>query len=186
MQSPVDPCFVPSPSSQSAERGRIILRDGSAAVVSIARPGDRDALRDFFEHLSPESRQRRFSSIAPLDPGLIASFCDDFNPRSALTLVVRRSGKDGPGIIATGTYVAKNQGTAEVAFAVEDASQNKGIATLLLKQLARLAAPTGFTHFSAVTDADNRPMQHVLRDSGFLVEERLQGNQIEMELSVAP
>lgn len=186
MQPPVHPRFLPPPFGDSAECGCVILRDGRAAVVSIAQPEDREALRDFFERLSPESRRRRFSSIAPPDPGLIALFCNGSDPRSALTLVVRSSGKDGPSIIAAGSYVAKNQRTAEVALAVEDAFQNKGLATLLLKRLARLAVPNGFTHFWAVTDIDNRPMQRVLRESGFFVEGRLQGAQIEMDLSVVP
>jgi len=103
-----------------------------------------------------------------------------------LTLVVSSCGKDGPSIIATGSYIAQDKRTAEVAFAVEDAFQGKGLGTLLLMWLARLAVRNGFTHLWAVTHVDNRPMQHVLRESGFFVEERLQGAQIEMDLSVVP
>jgi acetate---CoA ligase (ADP-forming) len=170
----------------SAECGRVILRDSRAAAVRIARPEDREALRDFFERLSPESRRRRFGSMAPPGPGLIALLCNDSDPRSALTLVAGSSGKNVPSVIATGSYVAKDKRTVEVALAVADAFQGKGLGTLLLKRLTRLAVRNGFTHIWAVTHVDNRPMQHVLRESGLFVEERLQGDQIEMDLSVVP
>ena len=186
MQTLVHPCCVPSPYDDSAGCGRVTLRDGRAAVVRIARPEDREALRDFFERLSPESRRRRFCSLAPPGSGLIALLCNDSDPRSALTLVVNSNGKNVPSIIATGSYVAKDKRTVEVALAVADAFQGKGLGTLLLKRLAHLAMLNGFTHFWAVTHIDNRPMQHVLRESGFCVEERLQGDQIEMDLSVVP
>jgi len=54
----------------------LTLRDGSTVQVHVAGPGDREALADFFGRLSPESRQRRFLSLALPRPDLIASLCD--------------------------------------------------------------------------------------------------------------
>ena len=42
--------------------GRLILRDGSTATIRPSKQEDRDALRAFFAHLSPESRRMRFFS----------------------------------------------------------------------------------------------------------------------------
>ena len=88
--------------------------------------------------------------------------------------------------MATGSYLATKSGTAEVAFAVEDALQGKGLGTLLLERLALLAVRHGFTHFWAVTHADNQAMREVFRESGFTDQERLEGSEIEVDLSVIP
>jgi len=57
---------------------------------------------------------------------------------------------------------------------------------LLLERLALLAVRHGFTRFWAVTHADNQPMRHVFRDSGFDVREQLDQSEIEIDLSVVP
>ena len=186
MQRPVRPRFVPTPYQDTAESGRLILRDGSTAFVRIARPEDREALHAFFEHLSLEARRRRFFSASPPHPELIASLCDSSDPHSVLTLLVTRTRQGEPRIVGTGSYLAKDERTAEVAFAVDDALQGKGLGTLLLERLALLAARNGFTRFWAVTHADNQAMRDVFRESGFAVEERLEAGDIEVNLSVVP
>src|SRR5262249_46044468 len=105
----------------------LTLRDGTTAQVRIAGPQDRQALRDFFGRLSPESRRRRFSSWSLPSPELIATLCASSDPRSGLTLVATRTQDTGPRIIATGSYLARDDKTAEVALAVEDAFQGKGL-----------------------------------------------------------
>lgn len=155
-------------------------------VVRVARPKDQTALKDFFNCLSPESRRRRFASTAPPSPEIIASLCNDSDPHTSLTLVIRDDAADEPRIIATATYAAHHQRTAEVAFAVEDAYQNKGLGTLLFRRLARSALRNGFTHLWAFTQIDNRSMQHILREAGYPVQESLRGTELEMDLSLVP
>jgi acetyl coenzyme A synthetase (ADP forming)-like protein len=182
----VHPRYVPPPYQDAAESGRLLLRDGTIAEIRLARPEDQDAMRAFFERLSPDSRRRRFFAMVTPGPELIACLCTSANPRSALTLVVTRTGEDGPSLIATGSYHARDEQTAEVAFAVDDALHGKGLGTLLLERLALLAVRHGFTRFWAVTHADNRPMLDVFRESGFEVHEKLEGSDIEVDLSVIP
>jgi acetyl coenzyme A synthetase (ADP forming)-like protein len=186
MRTPVHPRYVPQPTQDAPESGRLLLRDGTIAEIRLARPEDCDAMRAFFEQLSPESRRRRFFAMATPRPELVASLCDNANPRSTLTLVVTRTLQDGPSMVATGSYHARDEQTAEVAFAVDDAFHGKGLGTLLLERLALLAVRHGFTRFWAVTHADNRPMLDVFRESGFDVHEKLEGSDIEVDLSVIP
>jgi acetyl coenzyme A synthetase (ADP forming)-like protein len=186
MSETVKPRFVPTPYQDAAESGRLILRDGSTAYVRLARPEDTDALSAFFDHCSPETRRRRFFSASRPGPDLVASHCDNSNPAATLTLLVTRTREGAPVIVATGSYFAKDERTAEVAFAVDDAFHGKGLGTLLLERLALLAARHGFTRFWAVTHTDNRPMREVFRESGFEVEERLEAGDIEVNLSVVP
>ena len=51
---------------------RLVLRDGSTAGVRRASPSDRDAMRRFFDELSPNSRRLRFLGSAAASDDLIA------------------------------------------------------------------------------------------------------------------
>src|ERR1700722_19850226 len=74
-------------------------------------------------------------------------------------------------MIAVGRYERLEGGNeAEVAVAVADDQQRRGLATLMLRYLASYAHGQGITRLSAVTLAENRPMLEVLRAGGFLRE----------------
>jgi GNAT superfamily N-acetyltransferase len=94
--------------------------------------------------------------------------------------MVIRTHKRQSQIIATASYLAKDQQTAEVAFAVDDAFQHQGLGTFLLRHLASLAVPNGFIRCWA----DNQVMRNVFRESGFAWEERAQGTNVEVYLSL--
>jgi succinyl-CoA synthetase alpha subunit len=79
-----------------------------------------------------------------------------------------------------------NATTAEVAFAVDDHFQGKGIATLMLERLAAMAAGNGFRWFQATTLFENRQMIEVFRDSGFEVRSKSADGMIDVRLSVTP
>ncbi|HYV36363.1 MAG TPA: GNAT family N-acetyltransferase, partial [Gemmataceae bacterium] len=162
------------------------LRDGTSVQFRAAGLEDLDALCDFFARLSPESRHRRFSSLSAPRPELIGSLCDSSNARSKLTLLATRSLNGDSRIIATGSYLAKNPTTAEVAFAVDDSYQGKGLGTLLLERLALLAVQNGFTHFWALTHSENKSMRDVFRESGFAVAEKLDRGEVEVDLAIIP
>ena len=184
--TPVRPLYVPPPYQDSAESGRLILRDGTTAAIRPAQPGDRDLLQAFFNRLSTESRWRRFFSMAGPAMKVVDSLCDSSEPRSRLTLVVLRTIEGAPRIIATGTYVARDQGTAEVAIAVDDDLHGRGLGTLLLERLALLAVRNGFSRLWAVTQADNLPMLEVLESSGFPARKKHDSGYVEIDLSVQP
>ena len=61
---------------------------------------------------------------------------------------------------------------AEVAFAVADEHQGRGLATLLLEYLATYAATEGISRFSADTLIDNQRMLEVFQAAGFRRESR--------------
>src|SRR4249920_1657153 len=96
--------FLPPTYQDSAESGRLILRDGSSAFIRPSEPEDHDALREFFHQLSPESRRSRFFSAAEPAESLLARQCDSSDPRSQLTLIVSRVVEGASRIIATGSY----------------------------------------------------------------------------------
>jgi acyl-CoA synthetase (NDP forming)/N-acetylglutamate synthase-like GNAT family acetyltransferase len=178
--------FLPPTYQDSAESGRLILRDGSTAFIRLSEPGDRDALREFFHQLSPVSKRRRFFSSADPAEALLERQCDSSNPRSQLTLIVSRIIADVSRIIATGSYVARDETTAEVAFAVDDEFQGKGLGGLLLERLALLAARHGFVRFWALTRVENRLMLETFRQSGFPIHSKVEDECVEVDFSIAP
>ena len=182
----VHPIYLPAPYQDSAESGRLILRDGTTAIIRIAQPGDREALRAFFDHLSPESKQKRFFSLATPRPEWIDLLCNPANPHQQLSLIVLRVAGGTSRVIATGSYMTGKGGVAEVALAVDDAFHGKGLGSLLLERLAMLAVKHGITEFWAVTHMDNRPMLEVFHRSGFQVRETLDHGYVQLTFSVLP
>ena len=182
----IHPRYLPVPYQDSAEAGRLILRDGTTATVRLARPRDRELMTGFFNRLSKDSRQRRFFSTAEPSAKLIDAFCDDSDPRKRLCLIVTRASGDRSRIIASANYMAHGEATAEIALAVDDAFQGKGIGPLLLERLAVLAVRNGFRRFWAITRPDNRPMLDVFRKSGFECRSRVDHGDVEIDLSVMP
>src|SRR5450756_2341976 len=178
--------FLPPTYQDSAESGRLILRDGSTAFIRLSEPGDLDAMREFFHQLSPESKRRRFFSAADPAESLLTRQCDSSNPRAQLTLIVSRVVEGTSRIIATGSYIARDEASAEVAFAVDDEFQGKGLGGLLLERLALLAARHGFVRFWALTRLGNQMMLETFRQSGFPIHSKIEDESVEIDLSVAP
>lgn len=179
--------LYPPPSYQDwVESGRLILRDGTAASIRVTTPADRERLRGFFSEVSPETLQQHFLSVSPPSQQLIDVFCDSSDPSKALTLVVTRRSENNEQIVAAGSYISLGNNTAEVAFAVDDALQGKGVGSQLLERLSVIAVRSGFVRFRALTRIDNRKMIDVFRHSGFEVSERLDSGFDEIAFAVAP
>ncbi|HAM41357.1 MAG TPA: GNAT family N-acetyltransferase [Candidatus Omnitrophica bacterium] len=186
MQANVRPVYLAPPYQDAAEAGRLILRDGTTAIVRLAQPEDQPMLSAFFSRLSPESRARRFASATPPSENLILDLCNPSDRDRCLTLLVLRTVQGQPHVIATGSYLMAPQGPAELSLTVEDAFQGKGIGTLLFERLALLAVRHGLRRLWAMTDAENLPMIDILRHSGFVLHERRDDGHVEVDFSVVP
>jgi acyl-CoA synthetase (NDP forming)/GNAT superfamily N-acetyltransferase len=155
------------PALQGSTADRLILRDGSVALVRRAKPDDRETLQEFFHRLAPESRRNRFFTVSEPPDALVKQFCESADPGQRLTLIAFRGQTDALQAIAVASYAATGPKVAEVAFAVADGMHGKGLGTALLEQLAAIATANGFDAFEATTLADNLEMLEVFRDSGF-------------------
>jgi len=183
----VRPLYIPPPPrSDQAESGWLILRDGTTADIRVASAADTALMQQFVDRLSPESKRHRFFSESIPPTHIIAGLCDASHPGSQLTLIVLRMRESSLGIIAAGSYWAKDPHAAEVAMAVDDTFHGKGLGTLLLERLALLAIHHGFTRLWAVTHAENLAMREVFRESGFTARETYEGGDMEVELSLIP
>ncbi|HEX2704036.1 MAG TPA: GNAT family N-acetyltransferase [Solirubrobacteraceae bacterium] len=132
-------------------------------------PTDQQNLLRFLQGLSEQSRLLRFFSAgANLD-----SQAHRFAEVDGLTAYGLIATVGGAGeIVGHAGYVCEGPAAAEVAFAIADAYQGRGLATTLLAHLAAHASAHGIVTFTAVTRADNHGMIDVFRESGFPVEVR--------------
>ena len=141
-----------------------LLTDGSTVEIRPARPGDRDAVRDLHEKLSPDSLYLRFFSINPRAAEREARrVCREPAPDHAALLALM----DGR-LVGCGSYEcdASRPGTAEVAFTVADDMHHRGVGMLLLEHLVSQARGRGLRAFTAETLSENARMLKVFSDAG--------------------
>jgi acetyl coenzyme A synthetase (ADP forming)-like protein len=162
----------------------VILRDGGTLRLRPPTSADAEALQGFFARLSPESIYQRFHGAVRVTPQLVETLLDpDWGDRGTL---IGTLGDDGR-IVALAEYVRlRDPASAEVAFAVSDELQGRGIGTRLLEQLAAEAAGHGIESFVAEVLTGNRPMLRVFEDAGFDVTRSLAGGEVEVRFAIAP
>ena len=156
----------------------VVLRDGSTVHVRPTRAGDEALILAFLEELSDESRYFRFFSGAPnLTEAARRAAISNVHERCNLVALVGAE----PTIVAQAGYVRSKGDRAEVAFAVADTFQGRGISTILLGQLAEIAHAVGVTTFDASVLSENHRMIGVFRESGFKVSTHASAGVIEIE-----
>lgn len=175
----------PLPADDQIDSPRLVLRDGTVASIRLAAAGDREEIRRFFHDLSPESRRKRFFTSSEPSDALVDRMSDSTDPARALTLLVHRMKSADLRPIAVASYIAVNPNAAEVAFAVDEAFQGRGLGTSLLERLAVLASRHGFSRFRASTFADNHAMLEVFRDSGFEIRSKTTAGVVDLQLSLS-
>jgi acyl-CoA synthetase (NDP forming)/RimJ/RimL family protein N-acetyltransferase len=163
----------------------VILRDGTTLRLRPPAAGDADAVADLYAGLSPTSALLRFHGAAAVRPAEIRAVLDpDWRERGAL--VGTHWTPEGERIVALASWFRlRDPAAAEVAFAVADEFQGRGIGTRLLEQLAALAAPAGIERFVADVLAENVPMLKVFADAGFEEAQRREGDEVRVELRLA-
>jgi len=159
----------------------VILRDGGTLRLRAPTAEDADDVLGFFSDLSDRSRYLRFHGALRPDARLVEPFLrSDWTERGSLmgTLEGR--------IVALASYVRlRDPATAEIAFAVADSEQGRGIGTRLLEQLALRGAEAGIGNFVAEVMAENRAALAVFADAGFEVVRELDRGEVELRFPIA-
>jgi RimJ/RimL family protein N-acetyltransferase len=137
-------------------------------TVRPIRASDKDALRDLFERMSDRSRRRRFLTPKPsLSARELAYFTEvDHRRHEALVAVAPGGCLAG---VARYACAHGDDTEADVAFAVADDWQGRGIGADLARRLVEDARANGIERLTATTLAENRPAHRLLRGLGFTV-----------------
>jgi RimJ/RimL family protein N-acetyltransferase len=140
--------------------------DTAAIEIRPVRPEDRPALQAGFDRLSERSRYRRFLSPHPrLTDAELRYFTEvDHHDHEALVAIDTTSGH-GVGI-ARFIRSPVDHRVAELAVAVVDDWQGRGIGTRLAFALADRAREEGITAFTALVLTDNSLMLSIIRELG--------------------
>ncbi len=165
-----DQAFVPGRKGEYPEELETFrrLKDGSEIKLRPVKISDEPLLKDFFYSLSANSMYRRFLS-ARLDmphERLQDFVVVDYTRRMVILAVIEEGRKEK--VVGVGEYsINEGSHTAEIAVAVLDAYQNKGIGTELVRYLTHLARKQGLLGFTAEVLQENKPMLHIFKKMGF-------------------
>jgi len=147
-----------------------VLRDGGSIHIRAIRPDDRERLLNHFKGLSQQSIYYRFFGLkrTMTDDELVRMTQLDFVSHVGLVATLR----DGSGerFIGVARYIRSADPThAEVSFAVLDDHQGRGIGSVMLDHLSRIARSSGIVELEADVLGDNNRMLEVFSKSGFKV-----------------
>jgi acetyl coenzyme A synthetase (ADP forming)-like protein len=172
---------VSSTSASAPAFEDVVLRDGSTMRLRPPVDADAEGLLAFFRRLSDRSLYLRFHGHPAVDEHLVQPTLEpDWVERGSLI------GTSDEQIVAVANYVRlRDARTAEVAFAVADEFQGRGIATRLLERLAERAARVGVEEFLAEVMFDNASMLRVFAEAGFETRRETVGGEVEVHLRIA-
>jgi GNAT superfamily N-acetyltransferase len=144
---------------------------------------DVDRLVGFTLALSQQSRYYRFFGIPLVNRASIERLVPN-TPAGGMAVV----GECGGRIVAFAGYypVPGEASRAEVALAIADALQGRGIGTQLLDRLARIARSQGIAAFDAYVLGENRKMLEVFRNWGYAVSRMLDHGVYHVQLALEP
>lgn len=164
------------------------LRDGTAVTVRAIRCDDGPNILSAFESLSKESIFTRFFTFKKgLTDAELRQIAEvDFENVVALVATARTP--DGEKLVGGGRYVCEpapgGPKSAELAFLTADNFKSRGIASLLLKHLVRIARDKGVSRFEADVLAQNQAMLEVFRRSGLAMTQRRDGEVVHVTLAL--
>lgn len=154
-----------------------LLRDGRSIHIRAIRADDKERLLEHFSRLSARSVYYRFFNAKQrLTDEELRRFTElDFN--RSIGLVATMLEDESEHIIGVGRYFVLEAAPqrAEVAFVVRDDFQGRGVGTLLLEHLGRIARAAGISEFEADVLGENNQMLGVFLRSGFQVRRALEG-----------
>ncbi|MGO9788923.1 MAG: GNAT family N-acetyltransferase [Solirubrobacteraceae bacterium] len=158
----------------------VLLRDGSTLRLQAPTPVDYDQIKAFYDGLSPDSHYFRFHGFGRTDT--VARADAEASGVDRLALI----GRHDDHVVAVSVYDGlREPGVAEVAIAVADHDQRRGIGMRMLEQLAAIAAGRGIHRFDAEVMFSNRAALDLLNDVGFAVRRKGFG-ELTVSLDITP
>ncbi|HEY9682992.1 MAG TPA: GNAT family N-acetyltransferase [Oculatellaceae cyanobacterium] len=150
-----------------------VLADGSQITVRALHPEDKPILQEGMHHLSKNSLYNRFftwkTELSPKE----LSFFTELDFVDHVGLLASLVTPEGERPLGVGRYIAckelKSIHAAEIAFAVDEEFQGRGIGKLLMKHLIVIGRQNHVKLFVAYVLPGNRKMLAVLYGSGLPV-----------------
>lgn len=156
------------PVRKRPQRIDFTLMDGSRIVMRPIEPGDKAGLAHGFEHLSAESRYRRFmGGVKRLTRPLLVALTEIDHVDHEAWVAFAPNDPGSPGIgVARYVRLRDEPEVAEPAVTVIDEYQGRGLGTTMMDVLARDAVEHGIRRFRAYVLVHNQPIIKILRRLG--------------------
>ncbi|MFC1639194.1 GNAT family N-acetyltransferase [Gemmatimonadota bacterium] len=144
------------------------LRDGTAVLIRPVKPTDKSLLAKALEQMSDRSRYHRFAMVVrELSDGQLSYLTEIDNENHVAWVAVDHSeGVERAVGVARYIRLDETSDVAEVAVAVADTHQGRGLGTILLGRLAQSARDNGVRRFLAFVCCDNAPVLKLVRELG--------------------
>ncbi len=172
--------------SAGFEAHAVELRDRTRVHLRPIVPEDEPLLHEAVAAMSERTVYFRFfSPVKRMSDALAHRLAVvDYNDRFALVATTHRpAGKER--IVGVARYDrARGTDVAEVAVAVIDEFQRRGLGSQLLAELARVARKHGIKSFQLIVLPENREMLGLLRKMGWIHQARLAGGVYEISFDL--
>ena len=157
-------------------------RHGPELLVRPLTSGDVETVTGVFARLGERSRRARFMGPKPcISAAELEQLATVDARRHALVGYVQ--GDPEPAAIAS--LVRHDRDSAEIAFAVADEYQHRGIGSALARELLADARAAGISEITALTGSDNRATLALLRRIARVLDVRLEGTEISIRAAIA-
>jgi ribosomal protein S18 acetylase RimI-like enzyme len=157
-------------------------KHGPLLIVRPLRHGDVRTVMAVFERLGEQSRRLRFNGAKP---------CLSFDDLRALSTVDHSHHalvgyvEGDPQPVAIARLVRNDHDTAEIAFAVADEYQHKGIGSALAGELVSDARAAGIAEITALASSDNPAAVALLRRIAKVRDIELEGPDLSIRAAIA-
>jgi RimJ/RimL family protein N-acetyltransferase len=162
---------------------KISLRDGTQLIVRPIAAADRERLAAAYASMSEASLYRRFMSPKRVLSGRELTYFTEVDHRTheALLAIDPATGA----IVGEARYAvgSDDPGSGDLAFAVVDEWQGRGVGSALARRLVVAARAAGLARLTASTLAMNHPARALLLSIGFAAR-GISGGAAEFELEL--
>jgi GNAT superfamily N-acetyltransferase len=174
---------------RSTPKRTIVRASRGRPGLTVHRLAPEDAGRavdTVFAQLSPRSRYLRFHTPVHRLIGPIRARLVDLDGRCRAAVVADVPGPDGPGPVGIARLARSGPGTAEIAVAVADAWQRRGIGSRLATAIAVLAEELGYTTLSGAVLPENVAMLGLARRVFPRVRAHFDGDVVQLAIPLGP
>lgn len=135
--------------------------DGNNLIIRAVHRGDKLAVQTIMQQLSPASLYMRFLVAKRTLSERDLEYLTNIDYKRHVALVAELVGDKDHFPVGIGRYIcddSKDELSAEIAIAVEEDYQGRGIGTLLLRHLIKLAKANGIKNVYGIALAENRKL----------------------------
>jgi ribosomal protein S18 acetylase RimI-like enzyme len=146
---------------------RELLSDGSQIEIRALRREDEADMLAAVGKASAQSLQRRFFAMKRHFSDKERAFFMDIDFKNHVALVALAEEASRKVIVGGGRYIVFEPGHAEMAFVVVDTWQGRGIGSILMRHLVKIAKDAGLQELTAEVLPENAAMLKIFGKFGF-------------------